>query len=84
MILSTLPDQLKDLAERPSGELRFLLGYAGWGGGQLESELAQGSWLAAPASPQLVFRTEAGRMWEAAIQSLGIDPSTLIPGAGIH
>jgi putative transcriptional regulator len=84
VILSTLPDQLQDLAGRPSGQLRFLLGYAGWGAGQLEFEISQGSWLSAPASPELVFRTEAGRMWQAAIQSLGIDPTTLVPGVGVH
>lgn len=82
--LSTLPDQLRELAERPPAHLRFLLGYAGWGPGQLESEMAYGSWLVAPATPRLVFEIPAEGIWEAAIQSLGIDPVTLIPGEGIH
>lgn len=82
--LSTHPLQLQSLARRPPRQLRFLLGYAGWGPGQLELELAQGSWLLAGAGADLVFETAPERMWEAAIQSLGIEPATLVPGTGIH
>ena len=82
--LSTLPEQLQALAEQPPDPLRFLLGYAGWGGGQLEHELAEGSWLMAPATPGLIFECEPERMWEAAIASLGIDPTNLVPASGVH
>ncbi len=81
--LSTLPDQLSALATRPPRGIRFLLGYAGWGPIQLETEMAEGSWLLAPATPSLVFGAP-GRMWEAAIESLGIDPATLVPASGVH
>jgi putative transcriptional regulator len=84
VVLSTLPEQLRALAERPPQPLRFLLGYAGWGGGQLEHELSEGSWLMAPATPDLIFECEAEDMWQAAIASLGIDPTTLVPASGIH
>jgi putative transcriptional regulator len=42
----------------------FALGYAGWGAGQLENEIAQHAWFIAPAAPDLVFDTERGSVWE--------------------
>ena len=72
------------LAARPPVRLRFLLGYAGWGALQLEHELAEGAWLLAPATAELVFATPAEDLWEVAIQSLGIDPSSLVPATGVH
>lgn len=77
-------DVLKQLAERPPPDLRVFLGYAGWGGGQLESELAQGAWVVAPLSPELVFDVPANEMWDQVLRSMDIDPATLIPTAGIH
>lgn len=63
---------------------RLLLGYAGWGPGQLDSELAESSWLTAPADPDLVFATPAEEMWEAAIRSLGVDPMALAVAPGVQ
>lgn len=82
--LSTTADQLRELAGRPPASFRFLLGYSGWGEGQLEREMAEGAWLLAPATADLVFGTPPDQMWEAAISSLGIDPATLVPAGGIH
>ena len=59
-------------------------GYAGWGAKQLESELAQGAWLTVDVTPALIFDTPAEKMWEQALRSLGIDPSSLVPGVGVH
>ena len=64
--------------------MRFLAGYAGWGSHQLESELAQGAWLTADVTPELVFDTPPERMWDVALRSLGIEPGALVPGAGVH
>lgn len=63
---------------------RFLLGYAGWAGGQLENELAQSAWLTADVSRDLIFSTPPEEMWETAIRSLGIDPFSLQTGGGVH
>lgn len=76
----------KLLEEEPdkATEARFLLGYAGWGEAQLESELAASAWLTADVDPDLVFRTDASVMWETAIRSLGVDPYALQLGSGVH
>jgi putative transcriptional regulator len=60
------------------------MGYAGWGGGQLEGELAQGSWLTADARPGLVFGTPPDSAWDAALRSIGVEPSMLFIAPGVH
>jgi putative transcriptional regulator len=50
-----------------------VLGYAGWAPGQLESEMAQGSWFTLPADPALVFAPDPGRAWTLAFGRKGID-----------
>ncbi|MFQ5515259.1 MAG: YqgE/AlgH family protein [Myxococcota bacterium] len=84
IVLSTSPERLKVLAAHPPTNIRFLMGYSGWGASQLESELAAGSWLVAEATADLVFGTPAEEMWEAAMRSLGVDPSTLVQTHGVH
>jgi putative transcriptional regulator len=84
LYLSTSPDELRALAQDPPESLRFLMGYAGWGAGQLEGELAQGSWLMADASPALVFGTPSDAAWEAALRSIGVEPSMLFVAPGVH
>lgn len=56
------------------GPRRFLvaLGYAGWGPGQLERELAENAWLAAPSSPELVFDTAVDERWRRAAALIGV------------
>ena len=46
------------LASEPH-TMRFFVGYAGWGPGQLEGELNQGGWLVTPASAQVAFDPDA-------------------------
>ena len=55
-------DVLREVAANPPRHLRMFLGYAGWGPGQLERELAQGAWLVAPASARLVFEGRRDRL----------------------
>lgn len=75
---------LRTVAEDPPGDVRLFLGYAGWGPGQLEGEMAQGVWLTAPTSREAVFDVEPDSMWDYVVRSLGIDPSTLILTPGVH
>jgi putative transcriptional regulator len=69
---------LEEIA-KGSGPERYLmmLGYAGWGPGQLDEEIREGSWIAVDLDPQLVFRTPVEERWAAALATLGIDPARM-------
>ena len=58
------------------------LGYSGWGAGQLEAELTQHGWHAAPATDALLYDMPAENRWAAAYAGLGIDVSHLSTEAG--
>jgi putative transcriptional regulator len=53
-----------------AGPKKFMLifGYAGWGPGQLEGEMARGSWYTAPLDLPLVFDLDRNRVWERAVE----------------
>jgi putative transcriptional regulator len=53
----------------------FMLGYAGWGAGQLENELVDNSWLTVPADVDVLFHTPDEQKWRLAAQKFGIDIS---------
>lgn len=63
---------------------RLLLGYAGWGPGQLDAELIASAWLQIPVDENLIFETEATEVWDKGIRSLGVDPLSIAPGPGLH
>jgi putative transcriptional regulator len=76
---------LSRLAESPPDQFRLLLGYAGWGEGQLMEEILRNDWLTAPVSNDLIFAPDPERVWDAALRSVGIDPAALpswMPGGG--
>ena len=76
-------DILEDLAAgRGPSKTIVALGYAGWGPGQLESELSQNAWLTVEADKDLVFRRDNPSKWEAALNKLGISAVTLSSEAG--
>lgn len=76
-------DALKEVAQgHGPKDMVFTLGYAGWSAGQLDSELQQNSWLTCDASENLIFGTKPQDMWDAAIATLGFDPSLLSADAG--
>lgn len=71
-------DILKEIASgRGPRESMLVLGYAGWGPGQLETEMESGSWITVPATHGLVFGSDNANKWVLAGQSLGIDMSRL-------
>lgn len=80
--LVTALEGLRILAERGAQRVRCFAGYAGWGAGQLESELADGSWVPLLCDDRLVFDEDSDRIWELALRRGGFDPFTLVPGGG--
>lgn len=82
--LSTSPDRLRAIANEPPRNIRLLLGYSGWGPGQLAQEMARGAWLHTDATPPLVFETPPDAIWETAMRSLGINPRDLFTGGGVN
>jgi putative transcriptional regulator len=58
------PEVLRDIGhnEGPRQSL-VAFGYAGWGPGQLDSELAQGAWFTVPEDPKLVFDADRDKLW---------------------
>jgi putative transcriptional regulator len=83
--LSTSPELLRRLlAPSPPPDTRLIVGYSGWGPGQLEQELEESAWLLSDVDRELLFATPADQMWERAIRRLGADPATLHMSRGVH
>lgn len=81
--LTATLDILRELAEGKGPRNTLLaLGYAGWGPGQLEDEISENAWLHAPFDEALVFDTEIDTKWQRALNSIGVDLSTLSGAAG--
>ena len=75
--LSSDPQILQDIAlHNGPGNYLFLLGYAGWGPGQLENELTDNGWLILPAEDDIIFKTPDSLKWKVAAQKFGIDITT--------
>lgn len=60
----------------------FMLGYAGWGAGQLEDELQDNAWIVADPTHDIIFSAKAGEKWDLAFDALGFDPAMLSSAAG--
>ena len=59
---------LRDIGHKRGPEKSlFALGYAGWGPGQLEGELARHDWFTAPEEPKLIFDDDRANLWEDAM-----------------
>jgi len=62
------PEVLRDIGHNKGPRQRLIaFGYAGWGAGQLEGELAQGAWFTEPEDPKLVFDEDPAKVWDAAM-----------------
>jgi len=78
MAITTSKDILEKLAtgDGPAQTL-IALGYAGWGAGQLEQELADNAWLCGPADNRIIFDTPWEQRWKAAAALMGVDTDHL-------
>ncbi|HEX4842250.1 MAG TPA: YqgE/AlgH family protein [Limnobacter sp.] len=81
--LTTSKDILEAVAKGQAPEQWLItLGYAGWGEGQLEQELAQNAWLTVPANDEILFNMPLEERFASAYGLLGIDPCLLTGAAG--
>lgn len=67
-------DALQDVVQEKMyepGDMRVLVGYAGWAPEQLEKEIAEKSWIVAEATQELLFETPSNQLWRKAIESIG-------------
>jgi len=78
LAITTSRDVLEAMAQG-DGPARALvtLGFAGWGAGQLEAELADNAWLTGPVVPAVLFSTPLESRWRAAADSIGVDLTRL-------
>jgi len=76
VFLSRETKVLEDIARsRGPEKYLFILGYAGWGPGQLENELLDEGWLAIPSDDRIIFDVDDDEKWQMAAMQYGIDIS---------
>ena len=81
--MTATTDILRDIAEGDGPRNSLLaLGYAGWGPGQLDTEIQANGWLSVAADDTLVFGTDPDTIWKGALAKMGIDVSMLSGDAG--
>lgn len=61
--------------------MAMVLGYAGWGPGQLDEEIREGAWFIADLDAELIFSESVERRWSAAFDMLGVDPGRIVGGS---
>ena len=83
LALTATLDILSDIAGN-CGPRRYLLalGYAGWGPGQLDTEILNNGWLNTEADEDLVFNKDLESKWAQALNKMGIDPLKLSDNVG--
>ncbi len=81
--LTATVDILRAIAE-DSGPKRatLMLGYSGWGAGQLEDEVTANGWLTCPSIDDIIFDNDLDSKYERTFASLGIDPAMLSSDCG--
>ncbi len=63
------PEILRDIGHHQGPKQSLVaFGYAGWGPGQLEGELALGGWFTVPEDPKLVFDVDRDKLWDEAMK----------------
>jgi putative transcriptional regulator len=66
-------DNLVEIGEAfaPTQKIKLFAGYSGWSAGQLEDEIKRGAWLTHPASMDLVFASDASKLWAGILNLKG-------------
>jgi putative transcriptional regulator len=72
VFIATELHDMESLAGSDEGQAIFYIGHSGWGPGQLENELAEGSWLVLPCESRHVFtETDLNALWKEAMTEAG-------------
>jgi putative transcriptional regulator len=72
LYVATELHSMESLAGSDDGRARYYVGHSGWGPGQLETELAEGSWLVLPATTEHVFGDhDMNSLWKATMTEVG-------------
>ncbi|MEE4294868.1 MAG: YqgE/AlgH family protein [Xanthomonadales bacterium] len=83
IMVTTSRDVLADIASGGGpGKFIVALGYAGWGGGQLENEMLANAWLSVSADTAIVFDLPVPERFDRAMSRLGIRADMLHSEAG--
>lgn len=79
--------RMRELALRQGGNTRvkleplypyrFLVGYSGWGAGQLMEEVRSGAWLQTAATQEMLFNTNWQTLWDSAMGKVGVNPKAI-------
>ncbi len=78
LAVSASRDLLEMLVTHKGPErMALMLGYSGWGPGQLDAEILHGSWIPIDFDDRIVFDTPVDERWAASLRLLGIDPARL-------
>jgi putative transcriptional regulator len=75
--LDALAQFIARSGERASESVRLIVGYSGWGAGQLEHELSSGAWLPAALDPSWIFHADPHATWRRVLRSLGREAAGL-------
>lgn len=70
VFFSAQREHLEELVLRPDKPFRLFVGHSGWGEGQLDREMEEGSWLTLPATSEYVFYDD-GDLWQRIAQKIG-------------
>jgi len=83
LAMSNTRDILEEVAMgRGPKSFIIALGCAGWGPGQLESEIKQNAWLTSPVFEDIIFEIPIEARWEGALKKIGVEPALLLDTAG--
>lgn len=66
---SSEPEKIEWLAEHGESPMKFVVGYSGWGPGQLEREMQEDAWIAQPATAEQVF-SEGKELWSVVMKAV--------------
>lgn len=78
LYISNSDESLKTLLSDGKKNFKIIMGYSAWGEKQLETEMAEGSWISAPIDLEHVFHTDPNLVWLKSINDMGLQPQQIL------